>query len=193
MLLRHALAKPNARSSHRIPYAAGRRNRCNRGDLADRGRRDRRVRPERRAFPFGSFRRHRHQHHPTILLLNLASRATQFGVSLVRIIWRLGDFVGPYIDNRIAIDILDTEHDALRWTADDALQIVALRRKIMSFPGKRKHLRTLHQLATQAFLCPAPSRGMLLLKAQAFRRVATRFEKTARNYRAVTLSATKIR
>jgi hypothetical protein len=30
MLLRHALAKPNARSSHRIPYAAGR---CNRGPL----------------------------------------------------------------------------------------------------------------------------------------------------------------
>jgi hypothetical protein len=133
MLLRHALAKPNARSSHRI---AGRRNRCNRGDLAGRGRRDRRVRPERRAFPFGSFRRHRREHHPTILLLNLASRATQFSVSLVRIIWRLSDFIGPYIDNRIAIDILDTEHDALRWTADDARQIIALRKKMMSFPGK---------------------------------------------------------
>ena len=62
-------------------------------------------------------------------------QANQIQRFLVRVIWRLCDFVGPYIDNRVAIDILNTEYFALRWTADDgARQIVALRKKMMSFP-----------------------------------------------------------
>ena len=78
----------------------------------------------------------------------------------------------------------DTAYDA-----DPLRQAIAAKGRSPSSPTNPS--RALQISARRTSLRPAPPGGVLFLKTQKqFRRVATRFEKTARNYRAVvTLAA----